>query len=66
MKYLTTCLCSLSNHVLFLFLLPQVALADDIGKHVEELLIYLNLTVKVDSSGSLLCVQQVSARMHHS
>lgn len=39
----------------------QVALADDVGKSVEELLGYLGITVKVDSSGSLLCVQQVSA-----
>ena len=39
----------------------QVALADDVGKSVEELLGYLGITVKVDPSGSLLCVQQVSA-----
>ena len=39
----------------------QVALADDVGKSVEELLGYLGITVKVDPSGSLLCVQQVRA-----
>ena len=37
----------------------QVALANDVGKNVEELLSYLAITVKVDFSGSLLCVQQV-------
>ncbi len=36
-----------------------MALADDIGRHVEELLTYLSITVRVDPSGSLLCVQQV-------
>lgn len=37
----------------------QVALANDIGKYVEEILVYLSYTVKIDSSGALLCVQQV-------
>jgi len=39
--------------------LLEVALADDVGKSVEELLGYLGITVKVDPSGSLLCVQQL-------
>ena len=42
----------------------QVALANDVGKNVEELLSYLAITVKVDFSGSLLCVQQVRHTMH--
>ena len=37
----------------------QAALADDVGKHVEEILGYIHYTVKVDPSGGLLCVQQV-------
>ena len=37
----------------------KAALADDVGKHVEEILGYINYTVKVDPSGGLLCVQQV-------
>lgn len=37
----------------------QVALSSDVGKHVEEILLYLNFTVKIDPSGALLCVQQV-------
>ena len=42
----------------------QVALANDVGRNVEELLSYLAITVKVDFSGSLLCVQQVRPTMH--
>ena len=37
----------------------KAALADDVGKHVEEILGYIHYTVKVDPSGGLLCVQQV-------
>lgn len=37
----------------------QGALADDVGKHVEEILGYIQYTIKVDPSGGLLCVQQV-------
>ena len=43
-----------------------MALAKDIGKYMEEILVYLSYTVKIDSSGALLCVQQVvyiSSRM---
>lgn len=36
-----------------------MALANDIGMYVEEILVYLTYTVKIDSSGALLCVQQV-------
>ena len=42
-----------------LFLFNQVALANDIGKHVEEILLYTSFTIKIDPSGALLCVQQV-------
>ena len=38
----------------------KAALADDVGKHVEEILGYIHYTVKVDPSGGLLCVQQVA------
>ena len=37
----------------------KAALADDVGKHVEEILGYIHYTMKVDPSGGLLCVQQV-------
>ena len=37
----------------------KAALADDVGKHVEEILGYIRHTIKVDPSGGLLCVQQV-------
>ena len=37
----------------------EFALASDVGKHVEELLGLLGVSVRVDPSGSLLCVQQV-------
>ena len=39
----------------------KAALADDVGKHVEEILGYIHHTVKVDPSGGLLCVQQVAS-----
>lgn len=38
----------------------KASLADDVGKHVEEILGYIRYTVKVDPSGGFLCVQQVS------
>ncbi len=38
----------------------KAALADDVGKQVEEILGYIHHTVKVDPSGGLLCVQQVA------
>ena len=41
-------------------LFHQAAVADDIGKHVEELLGYLGVCVRVDYPGALLCVQQVA------
>lgn len=37
----------------------QVAFAIDVGKYVEEILLYMSYTVKIDPSGALLCVQQV-------
>lgn len=37
-----------------------MALAADVGKYVEELMTYFTHTFKVDPSGALLCVQQVS------
>ncbi|KAL5499651.1 hypothetical protein EMCRGX_G011104 [Ephydatia muelleri] len=37
----------------------EFALASDVGKHVEELLGLLAVSVRVDPSGSLLCVQQL-------
>lgn len=37
----------------------EFALASDVGKHVEELLGLLAVSVQVDPSGSLLCVQQL-------
>lgn len=42
----------------------QVALAADVGKHVEELMTYFMYTFKVDPSGALLCVQQVTYMCH--
>lgn len=43
----------------------QVALAADVGKHVEELMTYFTHTFKVDPSGALLCVQQVTPSLAH-
>ena len=37
----------------------QVALAEDVRSHVEELMGYLVITVRADTPGALLCVQQV-------
>ena len=37
----------------------EVALAEEVGRHVEEIIMYLTATIKVDSPGALLCLQQV-------
>lgn len=37
----------------------EVALADEIGHHVEELISYLSVTLLVDAPGSFLCLQQL-------
>ena len=52
---------SAQNNVCYLVIVYyyQAALADDVGKHVEEILGYIRYTIKVDPSGGLLCVQQV-------
>ena len=42
----------------------QVALADDVRRHVEELMGYLVITVRADTPGALLCVQQVRCEQH--
>jgi hypothetical protein len=47
-----------STHIMATTLL-EVALAADVGKHVEELMAYFTCTFKVDPSGALLCVQQL-------
>ncbi|XP_019850343.1 PREDICTED: huntingtin-like isoform X2 [Amphimedon queenslandica] len=36
----------------------EVALAEEVGRHVEEIIMYLTATIKVDSPGALLCLQQ--------
>ena len=41
----------------------EVSLADEVGRHVEELLGYLTVTMKVDAPGALLCIQQVSHKV---
>ena len=38
----------------------EVSLAEEVGRHVEEIVGYLTVTVKVDAPGALLCVQQVN------
>ena len=52
---LAECKCNvyLPSHTL------QIAFAIDVGKYVEEILLYMSYTVKIDPSGALLCVQQV-------
>ena len=42
----------------------QIATANDIGKHVEEILGYIAYSIKVDSAGGILCVQQVYIYTH--
>ena len=36
-----------------------MSLAEEVGRHVEEVIGYLAITMKVDAPGALLCVQQV-------
>ncbi len=38
----------------------EVSLVEEVGRHVEEIIGYLMVTVKVDAPGALLCVQQVN------
>ena len=37
----------------------EVALADEVGRHVEELISYLSVTLIVDTPGAFLCLQQL-------
>lgn len=37
----------------------EVSLAEEVGRHVEEITSYLSVTITVDASGALLCLQQV-------
>ena len=37
----------------------EVALADEVGRHVEELISYLGVTLIVDTPGAFLCLQQL-------
>ena len=37
----------------------EVSLADEVGRHVDEITGYLTVTMNVDASGALLCIQQV-------
>ena len=37
----------------------EVSLAEEAGRHVEEILSYISATISVDAPGALLCVQQV-------
>lgn len=38
-----------------------MSLAEEVGRHVEEITSYLSVTITVDASGALLCLQQVLA-----
>lgn len=37
----------------------EVALAEEIGRHVKELISYLTVTLVVDTPGAFLCLQQL-------
>lgn len=37
----------------------EASLAEEVGRHVEEITGYLTVTMKVDAPGALLCIQQV-------
>ena len=38
----------------------EVALAEEIGRLVEEIVKYIAVTIQVDAPGALLCLQQVN------